>query len=52
MRLTMIWTGTNEIMQLLIQHEFYRELAAAADDRRNIEDDAPAADETDEKVFE
>ncbi len=25
-RLLMIWTGTNEIMNLLIQHEYYNEL--------------------------
>jgi acyl-CoA dehydrogenase len=52
MRLCMIWTGTNEIMQLLIQHEYYNELAAAMADRRRVEDDAVAADETEEKVFE
>jgi len=27
-RLPMIWTGTNEIMNLVIQHEYYRELLA------------------------
>jgi acyl-CoA dehydrogenase len=27
-RLQMIWTGTNEVMNLLIQHEFYKELLA------------------------
>jgi len=52
MRLTMIWTGTNEIMQLLIQHEYYKELAALMADRRPVEDDALAADEAEEKVFE
>lgn len=52
MRLCMIWTGTNEIMQLLIQHEYYKELADAMADRRRVEDDAVAADETEEKVFE
>jgi len=52
MRLCMIWTGTNEVMQLLIQHEYYKELADAMADRRRVEDDAVAADETEEKVFE
>jgi len=27
-RLQMIWTGTNEVMNLLIQHEYYKELLA------------------------
>jgi len=52
MRLCMIWTGTNEVMQVLIQHEYYKELADAMADRRRVEDDAVAADETEEKVFE
>jgi len=39
-------------MQLLIQHEYYKELADAMADRRRVEDDAVAADETEEKVFE
>jgi len=52
MRLCMIWTGTSEIMQLLIQHEYYEELADTIAARRNVEDDAVNADETEEKVFE
>lgn len=39
-RLAMIWTGTNEIMDLLIQHEYYRELAATDRDARDVEEDA------------
>ncbi len=27
-RLPMIWTGTNEIMNLIIQHEYYKEILA------------------------
>jgi acyl-CoA dehydrogenase len=27
-RLIMIWTGTNEIMDLIIQHEYYKEMAS------------------------
>lgn len=50
MRLTQIWTGTNEIMNLLIQHEYYREVLAGAADRRNIEDDALHAGQS-EKVY-
>jgi len=52
MRLCMIWTGTNEIMQLLIQHEYYKELVSLMADRRRVEDDAVAADQAEEKVFE
>lgn len=50
-RLSMIWTGTNEIMNLLIQHEYYNELGMAAPGR-DIEADAPDADVVGEKVFE
>ena len=51
-RLTMIWTGTSEVMNLIIQHEYYRELLERADEVRDIEADAPAADEAEEKVYE
>lgn len=51
-RLMMIWTGTNEIMNLVIQHEYYRELLAEAAVGRNIESDAAEADREEEKVFE
>jgi len=51
-RLIQIWTGTNEIMDLLIQHEFYREVLGAADTGRMIEDDAPEGAADDEKVYE
>ena len=49
-RLTQIWTGTNEIMNLLVQHEYYGEVLADQSDRRNIEDDALHANDT-EKVY-
>jgi len=49
-RLTQIWTGTNEIMNLLIQHEYYREVLDELADRRNIEADAMHADDV-EKVY-
>jgi len=39
-RLSMIWTGSNEIMNLLIQHEYYKELNAKAGQARHIEQDA------------
>ena len=50
-RLMMIWTGSNEIMNLLIQHEYYKELKRRPADGRDIEADAiTPADE--EKVYE
>lgn len=51
-RLIMIWTGTNEIMDLIIQHEFYKEMAQESNPPRNIEFDAEEADKDEEKVYE
>jgi acyl-CoA dehydrogenase len=51
-RLQMIWTGTNEIMSLLVQHEFYRELLAKQQDARNVEMDALDEQGEEEKVYE
>jgi len=51
-RLIMIWTGTNEIMDLIIQHEYYKELAAEGYMARDIELDAAEADQVDEKIYE
>ncbi len=51
-RLAMIWTGTSEIMNLIIQHEYYKELAGMSDDRRDVEEDAHDADKVEEKVYE
>jgi alkylation response protein AidB-like acyl-CoA dehydrogenase len=50
-RLTQIWTGTNEIMNLLIQHEYYREILASSSALRNVEMDAREADGDPEKCF-
>ncbi len=50
-RLMMIWTGTNEIMNLLIQHEYYHELGKQQQLTRNLEQDAVGLDEQ-EKVYE
>jgi hypothetical protein len=50
-RLSQIWTGTNEIMNLLIQHEYYQEVLEGAGLARNVElDAANYLDET-EKCF-
>jgi acyl-CoA dehydrogenase len=54
-RLNMIWTGTNQIMSLLIQHEFFKELHAAetaGTEARDSEDDAEGAHLPEEKIFD
>ncbi len=51
-RLIMIWTGTNEIMDLIIQHEYYKELARDGFKGRDIEFDALEAEQVDEKIYE
>lgn len=50
-RLSQIWTGTNEIMSLMIQHEYYREVLNGSDDVRNVELDARSVDGEAEKCF-
>lgn len=50
-RLMMIWTGTNEIMNLVIQHEYYKELLATPPSARNVELDAVNAETEGEKVY-
>jgi hypothetical protein len=51
-RLAQIWTGTNEIMNLLIQHEYYREVLTDPEAGREVEADAAEAAAADEKVYE
>ncbi|MGD8397266.1 MAG: acyl-CoA dehydrogenase family protein, partial [Anaerolineae bacterium] len=51
-RLIMIWTGTNEIMSLIIEHEYYRELLGLGPAGRDVEDDAPEASRAEEKIYE
>jgi acyl-CoA dehydrogenase len=51
-RLMMIWTGTNEIMNLVIQHEYYRELLGRAPSGRDVESDAADAHVEGEKIYE
>ncbi len=50
-RLITIWTGTNEIMNLVIQHEYYRELLQQPPMGRQVEADAAGAELPDEKVY-
>ena len=51
-RLLTIWTGTNEIMNLIIQHEFYREFLDRPPVSRDVEADAIGADLEGEKIYE
>ena len=53
-RLLSIWTGTNEVMNLIIQHEYYKELLAKEVEGRDVESDIPLteAEAIEEKVYE
>jgi acyl-CoA dehydrogenase len=51
MRLAQIWTGTNEIMSAMIQHEAFAEAAAEKGTYRDFELDAMHVDDT-EKIFD
>ncbi len=51
-RLMMIWTGTNEIMDLVIQHEYFRELLGMTATARDVEQDAENANADGEKIYE
>jgi alkylation response protein AidB-like acyl-CoA dehydrogenase len=50
-RLSQIWTGTNEIMNLLIQHEYYKEVLSSPGDMRNVEMDAGEKESAAEKCY-
>lgn len=45
-RLGMIWTGTSEIMNLMIQHEYYNQILDPSYDRRKMERDAMMPDDS------
>jgi alkylation response protein AidB-like acyl-CoA dehydrogenase len=53
-RLASIWTGTNEVMAMIVAHEWYREAAAARDARldRDYAADAPEAEAPGEIIYE
>jgi len=51
-RLMMIWTGANEIMNLIIQHEYVKEVLAHDESLRNSEGDAKGSDAEGEKIYE
>lgn len=50
--LASIWTGTNEVMSMVIAHEWYRQLARASKPPRDFEADAPEAHAPGEKIYE
>ena len=50
-RLPQIWTGTNEIMNLMIQHEYYKEVLEGSRNQRDVELDAASYEAQDEKCF-
>jgi alkylation response protein AidB-like acyl-CoA dehydrogenase len=51
LRLASIWTGTNEVMSLIVAHEWYREARAARLARRYVAD-AAEAEAPDELIYE
>jgi alkylation response protein AidB-like acyl-CoA dehydrogenase len=51
-RLAQIWTGTNQVMDALIQHEYYNEVLGESGKYRDIEKDALNAGDEQEKIFE
>ncbi|MFB0562237.1 MAG: acyl-CoA dehydrogenase family protein [Candidatus Lokiarchaeia archaeon] len=52
-RLALIWTGSNEVMRLIVQHEAYRKLMGGNFEKeRDIELDAIEAHKIAEKVYE
>ncbi len=50
-RLAQIWTGTNEVMSAMIQHDLYQEFHASRGRYRDFERDAMHADDA-EKIFD
>jgi butyryl-CoA dehydrogenase len=54
LRLASIWTGTNEVMAMIIANEWYREYARArsAGLTRDLEADAAGAEAPEEKIYD
>ena len=50
--LASIWTGSNEVMSLIIGTEWYKEFERAEHTGRDVELDAQCADDVEEKVYE
>ena len=54
LRLASIWTGTNEVMSMIVAAEWYREYAMSTQTgaQRDVEMDAAQADAAEEKIYE
>lgn len=52
LRLAKIWTGSNEIMKLLVQHEAYKAFEEEKEEDRDIEKDAIEVSKAAEKVYD
>ena len=54
LRLASIWVGTNEVMSMIIGHEWYREHAEAKrlQEHRDFEADSAEAGAEEEKIYE
>ena len=54
LRLSSIWTGTNEVMSVIIANEWYKEHVKVQEARRprDYESDAESAEAADEKIYE
>jgi len=50
-RLSQIWTGTSEIMNLLIQHEWFQEVLKQGSNARDVEQDAMNSSTAAEKCY-
>jgi acyl-CoA dehydrogenase len=50
-RLIQIWTGTNEVMDQIIQHEYFTEFLGASDSKRDLEKDAKDYQALEEKIY-
>ncbi len=50
-RIGEIWTGTTEIMNMIIQHEYYREVLGTKSQERDVEKDAIDSEHEEEKNF-
>ncbi len=53
-RLSTIWTGTTEIQNMIIQHEYFKEVLERGIEGRDIEADVPLSDEelAEERIYE
>jgi alkylation response protein AidB-like acyl-CoA dehydrogenase len=52
LRLSSIWTGTNEVLSAIVANEWYKEHTRIQRGQRDHESDAEAADVLEEKIYE